>query len=128
MKSLFPALLVFALAAPALAAESDDPTTTGKFTGNVMLPHCKELVQDDTATTPMSGLCAGMITTLFWSQKALGEPLKFCAPRGITRGQSRQVVLRYLESHPERLHLDIRQLAVDAMREAWPCKSWWQWW
>ena len=33
-----------------------------------------------------------------------------------------------LPSHPERLHLSIRLLALEAMREAWPCKSWWRWW
>jgi hypothetical protein len=127
---LFPTVLVFALlAVPALAAETDDATTTGKFTGNVMLPHCRELVQDDEATTPLAGLCAGMITTLFWSQPMFSAQHRFCAPKGVvTRGQSRQVILRYLESHPEKLHLDIRLLALDAMREAWPCKSWWQWW
>jgi hypothetical protein len=35
------ALLVLALAAPALAAESDDATTTRKVSGNEMLPHCR---------------------------------------------------------------------------------------
>jgi hypothetical protein len=127
MKSLFPALLVFTLAVPALAAESD--VTTPMFSGNVMLPHCRALVDDDQATTPESGLCAGVISTVFWSQGFAREHVKFCAPkRAITRAQTRQVVVRYLENHPEKLHLDIRLLALEAMREAWPCKAWWQWW
>ena len=129
MNSLLPAVLVFALTAPALAAESDDATTTRNFSGNEMLPHCRALVDDNSATTPGSGFCAGVITTLFWSQPIFSEQHKFCAPKGgVTRGQTRQVVLHYLESHPERLHLSIRLLALEAMREAWPCKSWWRWW
>jgi hypothetical protein len=125
MKQLLVAAVLVAVAAPAFGADDE---VTIKFSGNTMLPHCRALVDYDDATTPMSGLCAGMITSLFWAQKALESRLKFCAPPKVTRGQSRQVVIRYLESHPERLHVDIRQLAVDAMREAWPCKSWWQWW
>ena len=102
MKPILCAFLVFALVNPVLAAESDDAAKIRGFTGNEMLPHCRALVDDAAATTPMQGLFAGMITTLFWSQKALSNPLKFCAPRGVSRGQSRQVVVRYLENHPER--------------------------
>jgi hypothetical protein len=123
VKPLLVAAVLIAAAAPAFVADDD---VSNKLTGNALLPHCRALVDDDFATTPGAGLCAGMISTLFWSQRTLGGSLKFCAPsKSITRGQSRQVVLRYLENHPELLHLDIRLLAADAMREAWPC-SWWQ--
>ena len=75
IKPILSALLVFVLAAPALAAESDDATTTRKFSGNEMLPHCGDLVQDDEAIK--AGLCAGMIMTLFWSQPAFSAQRKF---------------------------------------------------
>jgi hypothetical protein len=65
MKSLFPAVLVLTLATPALGAE---PDPSDRYTGNYMLPHCRDLVHDDDATTPLAGFCAGVIATLFWSQ------------------------------------------------------------
>jgi hypothetical protein len=106
MRPILSALLKLALAAPAFAAESDDAAKTRIFSGNEMLPHCRALVDDEEATTPGAGLCAGVISTVFWSQGFAREHVKFCAPkRVITRGQSRQVVLRYLENHPEKLHL-----------------------
>jgi hypothetical protein len=37
----------------------------------------RALVDDDSATTPGSGFCAGVITTLFWSQPIFSEQHRF---------------------------------------------------
>ena len=53
--------------------------------------------------------------------------LLFCLPPqpqggyGIQILQARRIVVRYLEVHPERLHLPQRQLVIEAFREAFPC-------
>jgi hypothetical protein len=44
------------------------------------------------------------------------DPAKFCAPPTVTNGQSRLVVVRYMENHPELLHLPFVKLAFDAIR------------
>ena len=91
MKPLLVAAALIAMAAPAFGADDDE---SSRYTGNIMLPHCKVLVDSDEVNTPLSGFYAGVISTLFWSQSQLSGRLKFCAPpRSITRGQSRQVVL-----------------------------------
>jgi hypothetical protein len=56
MKPLLGAAVLMAMATPAFAAESDDAAKIRGFSGNEMLPHCKALVDDDQATTPMQGL------------------------------------------------------------------------
>jgi hypothetical protein len=94
------AALLCSLAVPALA----EPDINS---GNYMLPYCRTLIQDPGKTGPMSGFCAGVIETLNWTGDLLREEDRFCSPRAVTNGQARQVVVRYLESHPERLHFAI---------------------
>jgi hypothetical protein len=45
-----------------------------------MLPHCGDLVQDDEASTPGAGLCAGMIMTLFFGHSLLSALSTNSAP------------------------------------------------
>ena len=46
-----------------------------------------------------------------------------CLPDGVTNGQQRAVVLKYLRDHPERLHELRSKLVRDALQKAWPCKA-----
>jgi hypothetical protein len=34
-----------------------------------------------------------------------------------------RVVVAYIEARPARVHEDFRNLALEALREAWPCSS-----
>jgi len=47
---------------------------------------------------------------------------RFCIPGDVTAGETVQVVVAYLESRLSRLHEDFPQLAIAAMRQAWPCR------
>jgi hypothetical protein len=114
MRLLLSAALLCSLAVPAFAEPDNN-------SGNYMLPHCRILIQDQSKIGPMSGLCAGIIETLGWAGGLLREEDRFCSPPISTKGQHREVVLRYLENHPERLHLPFKRLALDALRKAWPC-------
>ena len=91
--------------------------------GNFMLPRCKALVHNKKDEMSVySGVCGGVISTLVWSSEMFRDPAKFCAPSTVTNGQSSLVVVRYMENHPELLHLPFVKLALDAMKEAWPCR------
>lgn len=47
---------------------------------------------------------------------------EICLPDDGTMGQYTLVVKRYLQDHPERLHLSAGRLLYDALRGAFPCK------
>jgi hypothetical protein len=48
--------------------------------------------------------------------------LLFCLPQeGIRVSQGMRIVVHYLETHPERLHLHQRVLVIEALRDAFPC-------
>ena len=70
----------------------------------------------------MRGVCAGMVRAIVYLTGDLPPQLRSCPPRGSTQGQSQRVVVAYLERNPGRLHLDFEDLAIDALREAWPCR------
>jgi hypothetical protein len=66
--------------------------------------------------------CVGAVTALVGVAPFLLPRYRFCFPDDVTTGEAVQVVVVYLESTLSRLHEDFRQLAIDAMRQAWPCR------
>jgi hypothetical protein len=45
----------------------------------------------------------------------------FCPPTGVTIGQMKEVVTKYLRDNPAKLHLNMNRLVLNALREAFPC-------
>jgi hypothetical protein len=46
-----------------------------------------------------------------------------CFPGGVTHGQLRDIILKFLDNHPEKLHLAAASLAAHAFAEAFPCPN-----
>ena len=46
----------------------------------------------------------------------------YCLPKGGKIRQGVMIVVRYLETHPERLHMKSGVLVYSALRDAFPCK------
>lgn len=94
----FAALLTWsALTTPAMA-----------FTGNELTAKCK-------STEPMDlGFCFGFL-------EAISVSAVTCIPKGVTRGQARDVFLKFAASVPESTHLDAVLIAQLAMENAFPC-------
>jgi Rap1a immunity proteins len=46
-----------------------------------------------------------------------------CLPEDVTYGQAEAIFLKYLRDHPEKLHLHLPGLFLDAMKEAFPCSK-----
>ena len=44
-------------------------------------------------------------------------------PKGVTNDQSVQVVIRYIEARPNRMHEPFRILALEGIVDAWPCRG-----
>jgi Rap1a immunity proteins len=105
------AILLLALTMPASAQD----TTTA----NQMLPGCKGLL-DNSMTSGVSvyqqGRCGGYVAGLVY-----GGGQEFCSPKGVSIGQAVAVVIKYIEARPERMHEPFADLALEALKAAWPC-------
>jgi Rap1a immunity proteins len=45
----------------------------------------------------------------------------YCPPPGLTNTQIMRVVVKSLQAHPEKLHLNVAALTLDAIMAAFPC-------
>jgi hypothetical protein len=111
-------VLAMALTVPALA-QSDPSANT-----NSMLPRCRDWI-DRTPTKPadtaLAGVCAGTVAAALHYSTLLEALYKSCPPKGATNGQAIEVVVRYLQAHPEVWDQDFRMLTLSALRTTWPC-------
>ena len=65
--------------------------------------------------------CLGVVTTVLQLQSKLDEQDKFCPPSQISVQQAVRVIVKFLNSNPEALHLKASTLTVSALKQAWPC-------
>ena len=98
-----------ALARPVLA--EDDQTS-----GNYWLHECKkdpkQLAQSSGSF--QYGWCFGVVY-------GLSLHPQICVPTQVPVVQEMDVVLKYLDVHPETRHKPFRLLALEALKEAFPC-------
>lgn len=91
--------------------------------GMDLLKYCQTSMKSiDDATIQMSeienfhdGLCRGIVLGIF------NVSSKVCSSEKNTVGQAIRVVLKFLQDHPEKLHLRATDLAEQAMAQAFPC-------
>ena len=109
------AVIGVALLAPPGAAAAGFPTS------EVMLG-CRAYVYEDNANF-YGGVCLGAARTLLHLSyiPSLRPALGICAPEDATFGQAARIVTKFIEDHPERQGENFADLAVLAMRSAWPC-------
>jgi hypothetical protein len=105
--------LVFA-SAGALAAGL--PSTVSE-----RLPGCRATLDDDKTATGHEtlqgkGICEGIVEAIVVLDSDI------CPPQGATLGQSTRIVVRYIEARPGRMNEPFAHLAVEALREGWPCR------
>ena len=113
---IFLAILFCTIAGRAIAQMDFD-------SGNFMLPPCKAAIEGPSAGPRLNvwaGQCAGVIDGLKWIGSSIEGSDKFCPPR-VPPEQAQRVVVRFMEQHPEQLHLDFKVLALRALQQAWPC-------
>lgn len=85
-----------------------------------------ELLEDCSANKePGWGVCHGFIIAVGSSsdcQNSFMGEFYFSLPEGATAGQIKKIVIKYLNEHPEKLHLPAAPLAAAALSEAFPCQ------
>jgi hypothetical protein len=110
--------------------------TLHSSTGRDMLRHCaivdritsRQLSRSEAASAPedamIQGFCLGAIAGVSFLAAASTKNTQYpiCVPENAPRGQVVSVVVRYLQTHPERLNDDFLWLVMNAQREAWPCR------
>jgi hypothetical protein len=105
-------------ATPAAGQESGN-------TGNDLIQFCEgaEVLTPGTRQTNVQGYCLGLVRGVAQTLRNPQLPNEFraCFPDNATVGQMIRVVNRYLEDHPERLHLIDDFLVAEAVLEAFPC-------
>jgi len=109
------------------------------YSANYVLPGCRTFVNSTIGTIPLSagsaalmGECVGRISgivemTILLGSSAGTNPyvqLFMCLdiPGKVTKGQIIRVIIAYIEARPARMHESFTTLALEALRDAWPCK------
>jgi hypothetical protein len=75
---------------------------------------------DDIPENPADGMCIGYVVGVM-SMMDYIEVL--CVPDKITHAQATLVVKQHLSDHPEKLHLNAKELVIDALEEGFPCHN-----
>ena len=105
------------------------PVSAETITGNDLLRECRR------QESGSRGYCLGLIVgaahaaglvRMIAPQPIPGEPdfstLGGCTPDGVTFGQTRDIVVRFLEQSPAKRHEDFGFLVLEALRRAFPCR------
>jgi hypothetical protein len=94
------------------SAEMDTNSANHEISG------CRDfLIHESTHDMFSTGWCAGTVNTL----KYMGGG-NHCSPSAVTLRQAVLVVVRYIDARPERMHENFKELALEAMKAAWPCR------
>jgi Ssp1 endopeptidase immunity protein Rap1a len=127
MKSVAALFGALALTITAASAEEEDVSSA-----NYMLPHCRRYAEHKPANLLFEGVCAGTLAGIGFMGGSLRDfsPLgndvrrALCinTPPTATSNQLLKIVIAYIEARPARMHEPFTQLALEALRTAWPCR------
>jgi hypothetical protein len=86
---------------------------------NYWMPFCRQVTTGHFRQGDVfrNGACAGIIDGFMYTGRSVG----MCAPEGATIRQAVRVVVQFLDQHPARTNENFKDLAIEAMRGAWPC-------
>ena len=131
-------LLATALALAITAASAaDDPNSA-----DYIMPYCRSSTKDQPSFA--QGFCRGVVkgiiftghqvkpvqeivhlktrTRISFEEGFLRSMLCIDAPDEVMVNQAVGVVVAYIDARPARMHENFALLALEALREAWPCK------
>jgi hypothetical protein len=100
---------------------------------NEMMPHCRNALDPKSPENLYAqGACAGTIAGIAFVAVSLNalspsddnvrRELCVNPPATGTRGQLVRIVVAYVDARPAWMHEPFNQLALEALRAAWPCK------
>jgi len=87
---------------------------------------CQSLVDggfQDSSSARAAGSCEGMLETAMVFSPNMPNDVRACPPAQGSTVESAKVLLRYLEKNPGRVSEAGITLAIEALRDAWPCEG-----
>ena len=87
---------------------------------------CQSLVDggfQDSSAARAAGSCEGMLETAMVFSPNMPNDVRACPPAQGSTVESAKVLLRYLDKNPGRLSEAGITLAIEALRDAWPCEG-----
>jgi len=87
---------------------------------------CQSLVDggfQDSGAARAAGSCEGMLETAMVFSPNMPTDARACPPAQGSTVESAKVLLRYLDKNPARLSEAGITLAIEALRDAWPCEG-----
>jgi hypothetical protein len=96
----------------ALAAENPN-------SANFVMPGCRNAVSEQYGF--LEGYCTGIVVGIIGIGGAPGACL--AVPDAVTSSQAVRVVIVYIDARPARMHEHFTELALEALRAAWPCRK-----
>jgi hypothetical protein len=83
-----------------------------------IVPGCRSSTSaDDSSRAFEEGVCIGLLKGLYYLSTGA------CIPPAVTMGEIARIVVRYVDDHPARQQEDFREIALEALRAAWPCSG-----
>jgi hypothetical protein len=101
--------------------------TADMYSGNKLIGPCQRWASDKKVPDPIDafdqGVCAAVVSTVYYYGSVLPAEIRFCRPEGANTGQALRIVVKYLTDNPAITDRDLRELAVEALQKAWPCRK-----
>jgi Rap1a immunity proteins len=85
---------------------------------NEVMKGCRAFIDLRLSEIFYQGICSGAVMALLQFDSSFG----ICFPGDSTVNQAVRVVVAYIDSKPARLHENFNRLALEALKDAWPCK------
>ena len=112
------ALILALLCSRALAQGSN-------FTADTLVPACRAFLAAETPTTAQAlreGLCVGIVATVYADGSIYNNANRFCVPSNSSTKQAIQIIVRFFDEHPDVRRADLRDIAIVAFKQSWPCE------
>jgi|SRR5579883_1367770 hypothetical protein len=106
-------VLAMVLAATSVPAAAQDLTF---MNGNTLYEWCTS-----TNAAGCLGFVEGVVDTISMLQSTSATPRAICVPKGVTAGQTRDVIVAYLKDKPQMRHYNAASNAWVALHDVWPC-------
>ena len=93
-------------------------------TGNELFARCTEGQREGVESAIPFGICYGFINAMIEESRCGQDTAGFSSrvPEGANFGQVRKVVMKWLNEHPETLHMGASGLVSHALQDAFPCQ------
>ena len=115
-------LLLALLFVPVMSVQRARAYSTGKD----LQEWCTAALDKQLQSGARAGLCVGFLDAFRQLSRMLPSPPNTrleCLPEGVGQEQFIRVILKYIDQHPEKLHIPAAQIVYDAANAAFPCPA-----